>query len=543
MKKISVFVLSLALIVLLVVISCSDNSSDSGDEPIATSWTVMVYGAGNNNLDGANLGTSYIVQDVQDMEKVGSQPGLDIIAMVSSLRLAGGAKYYKVEYHPDENPDQILSPVLEDLGSKDMSNPTQLRNFLNYCKANYPSDKYLLVIDDHGGGWPGSCSDDLGGVGGMLTMPELKSAIAQSELGHVDIVCFHACLMAMAEVAYELRDVADYMTACQFTMPMENVLGANLWLAWLKDNLNASSDQLARKIAEKVYEAAQNKQKTTHFAMIDLSKLFTLGTKVGDLGTYLVNEGAQYWGEVVNAFNQTHYSQYDDIRYVDLSEFANAVKEQEHLQHINLIRNAAESLIATMDEVVPYTNAYFKSGDQVISRSGLNIHFPFTAGQFDSANYVTLEFRNTNWHSFLSVFIPNSGGGGPGEECPTTCAEAGVIQVGQAVTECQFSEGVTQHWGRITLNPGNYRFQLGDFPAGADYDLYTFMQCADFPNNPTGCSGTVVGPEDFGCEITGGVIEIFVLVNAYQPPYGGYTLLITQTGIAEPDNPTIVATE
>ena len=534
MKKISVFAMSLALIILLVVMSCTKKSTDGGDEP-ATSWTVMLYGAGNNNLDVSNNNTSYIIQDVQDMEKVGSQPGMEIIAMVASERTGGQAKYYHVEYHPSENPDQLSSPVLADKGSKDMSDPATLTEFINYCKTNYPANNYLLIVDDHGAGWPGSCTDDLNGGGGDLTMPELKNAIAQSELGHVDILTFHACLMAMVEVGYELRSVADYLTGCQFTMPMENILGSDIWLDWLKHNLNATPYDLAHKIAESVPERAEFKQKTSHYAMINLAEMTSIGSLIGNFGNLLVSEGAAHWDEVVHAWGETHFTQYDNPAYVDLREFANKIKLEPNLSQSNLINTQANEIIASVNNAVPYTRVYFKTGDPTVARGGLNIHFPHQMQDFDSANYVTLDFHNTNWHAFLSTFLHNSGTG-PSPGCPTTCAEAAVFQVGEAIDECQFAEGETQHWGRITLNPGSYRFQLGDFPAGADYDLYSFMQCSDFPNNPTGCSGEAEGPEDFGCNVTGSAIEVFVLVNAYQAPYGGYTLLITQTGETLPED-------
>ncbi|MFH1010360.1 MAG: clostripain-related cysteine peptidase [bacterium] len=624
--------------------SVSDTSNDNFS--IVAAWTVMMYGAGNNNLDVSNNNTSYIIQDVQDMEKVGSQPGMDIIAMVASQRTGGRAKYYRVEYHPNENPDEISSPMLQDLGSKDMSDPATLKDFINFCKANYPANRYLLVIDDHGAGWPGSCTDELNGGGGELTMPELKNAIAQSNLQQVDIVTFHACLMAMVEVGYELRNVASYMTASQFTMPMQNVLGADLWLAWVKDNLGASPSDLAQKIAEKVSQAAQNKQKTCHYAMIDLSQMNNLGARIGTWGNYLVTETGNYWNEVVHAWGQTHFTQYDNPAYVDLREFANKVKLEEHLAQINLIRNGADSVIAAVNAAVPYTNVYVKPGDPNVPRGGLNIHFPYQMQDFDSANYVTNEFRATNWHAFLSTFLRSSGtsgtpgisvnptslpfgqvtvGGsstlqlnvsntgdanlvvsqvacpqgfstdfpgtatlGPGEQgqlnvtfspaaqqaysgnlqiasnaptsptvvpvsgqgvtgqvsCPTQCAQAAAYTVGQTISQCQFSQVGEWHWFRTTLNIGTYRFQLGNFPAGADYDLLTYMQCADAPNNYTECSGQSENPptEDFQCTVTGGAVQLFIGIRCYQGPVGGYTFIVSQIGFApEEGTPRIAA--
>jgi len=553
----------------LLALSCSkDNGGDDGGG--TAQWTVMMYGAGNNNLDVSNNNTSFIIQDVQDMEKVGSQSGLNIIAMVASQRTGGQAKYYHIEYHPAENPDQISSPMLADKGTKDMSDPATLKEFINYCKANYPAQKYLLIVDDHGAGWPGSCSDELNGGGGLLTMIELKNAIAQSDLQRVDIVTFHACLMAMVEVGYELRGVASYLTACQFTMPMQNVLGADLWLAWLKDNGAASPADLAQKIAEKVRVAAENKQKTAHYAMVNLAEMQALGARIGTFGNILVTEGGQHWDEVQHAWSQTHTTEYDNPAYVDLREFANKIMAEPTLSTINLVRNAAQDIISGVNSSVPYTATYFYPPDQPVPRGGLNIHFPYQLAQFDSANYVTLDFRQTNWHAFLSTFLA-AAGPPPAQgrccynnnqscavntqadcaalsgdwtqdldcntpcqqtaSCPTQCAQAAQITVGQTISQCAFTDQIHQHWFRVTLNPGTFRFQLGGFPGGADYDCYTFLQCSDYPNTPTTCIGEAVGPEDFTCTVQGSAVEVFVIINAYQAPYGGYTFSITQTGV------------
>jgi hypothetical protein len=555
----------------LLFLSCSKDEGDEGPGP--AQWTIMMYGAGNNNLDVSNNNTSFIIQDVQDMEKVGSQTGLNIVAMVASERTGGQAKYYHIEYHPAENPDQLSSPILADKGTKDMSDPATLKEFLNYCKANYPAQKYLLIVDDHGAGWPGSCSDELNGGGGMLTMIELKNALAQSDLQRVDIVTFHACLMAMVEVGYELRSVVSYLTACQFTMPMQNVLGADLWLGWLKDNSGASPAELAQKIAEKVRVAAENKQKTAHYAMINLAEMQTLGARIGSFGNILVTEGGQHWDEVQHAWSQTHTTQYDNPAYVDLREFANKIMAEPTLSTINLVRNAAQDIINGVNSSVPYTACYFYPPDQSVPRGGLNIHFPYQLAQFDSANYVTLDFRQTNWHAFLSTFLRAAGpppaqgrccydnnqscavntqaecaalGGNwtegldcntpcqQGTNCATQCAQAQRLTLGTAVTNCQFAAVNDVHWFVVAVAaPHTYHFQLGNFPQGADYDLYTFLSCSDFPNNPFGCSSSSVGPEDFTCQISSGAGDLLVAVHAYQGPAGTYTLLISQQSLRD----------
>ncbi len=554
-----------------LIVSCkSDDGGDDGGSGQAK-WTIMLYGAGNNDLDQANNGTSYIVQDVQDMEKVGSQSGVNMIAMVSRYGGGGNARYYHVEYFPNENPNQLSSPELQNLGTKDMSDPQTLRNFLNYCKANYPADRYQLIIDDHGAGWPGSCSDDLAGAGGLLTLPETREAIASSDLGRVDILTWHACLMSMTEVAYELRSVCDFMTSCQFTMPMENILGADLWLGWLKDNQDASDENYARKVVESVITRAQFKQKTTHYALIKMSEMQNLGAALGNFGNILVSEGGAHWNEVLQAWNTTHSTNLDNPKYVDIREFTNNIQAQPNLSTSNLINQNAVAVRNALNAAVPFTDTYFHTPDQPVPRGGLNVYIPYQLDQFvpDSVNYSSLQWRATNWHGFISTFVRSLGGGqdptgrccynnntqcadgatqaecatvagvwtegatcaqgcgGGGNQCATTCANAQAITLGQVYScDLQGARGAA-NWFKVNITTGQYRFEMAT-GNGNDYDVYTFAPC----ESQLGCLSEATGTtEDFTCDFNGsGELSIAV---AIWDGSGPFDFRVTQVGIVD----------
>ena len=48
-----------------------------------------------------------------------------------------------------------------------------LSYFINYGKQNYPADRYLLWIYNHGGGWKGACMDDTNNDP-LLTMDDFQ---------------------------------------------------------------------------------------------------------------------------------------------------------------------------------------------------------------------------------------------------------------------------------------------------------------------------------------------------------------------------------
>ena len=63
-------------------------------------------------------------------------------------------------------------------GEVDMGDYATLRDFIAYGKANYPADRYLLALYDHGGGWAGACTDVTNG--GWLLMDDIRRALDET---------------------------------------------------------------------------------------------------------------------------------------------------------------------------------------------------------------------------------------------------------------------------------------------------------------------------------------------------------------------------
>ncbi len=407
MRKAYPYIMCLVAILLaaaFMLVQCGGGSTNPSSD--SAKWTIIGYLDGNNDLDNSQNNTSYVISDIHEMEEIGSTDDVQVIVMLGCLKTGGLCKYYHIEQHTSEMPDSVSSTVLEDMGTKDMSDPTSLKDFVKYCVDNYPAEHYMLVIDDHGGGWRGACVDEQNGAGDMMTLPEIRSALTYSDAPKFDIIVFHACLMSMVEVAYELKGCSNYMAACQFTMPMESVLGSQEWLGGLKQDPDLSAYELGQNIVDAVYNAGQNKGKLIHMALTDLSKVTDLSANIATLGNHLITETGDYWSEVSHAWGETHYTQYDDEAFVDLREFVKKVLQEDHLKENLLISADANTVIDAVNAAVPYT----KTNVAGLTRGGLCIHFPFRESDFDSANYVKTAFRATNWHNFLSEFIKRAGG-------------------------------------------------------------------------------------------------------------------------------------
>jgi hypothetical protein len=221
--------------------------SDSGPAPVSNftppvpasgsgqTWTIMLY----QDADDKILEKDIFV-DFNEAERIGSS---DRVRIVSQLdRFAGafqgdenwtGARRYYVTQ--DNDLSRISSQVVQELGEVDMANGQSLVDFVQWAATNFPADHYVLILSDHGMGWPGGWSDpDPGGrdsgrsplasrLGANIYLNELDDALGQSRqaagIEKFEIVGMDACLMAQLEIMTALQPHARFAVASEETEP------------------------------------------------------------------------------------------------------------------------------------------------------------------------------------------------------------------------------------------------------------------------------------------------------------------------------------
>ncbi|HVU02844.1 MAG TPA: clostripain-related cysteine peptidase [Polyangiaceae bacterium] len=179
-------------------------------------WTFMVYMIGNNNLSRAAW------SDINEMETVGSTSSVNIVAEIEfseqyswnlSDNLLGTTFRLPVSY--DGDPSSAPSFADSDqLGDVNMSDPTQLTQFIRWGVEHYPAKHYALVMWNHGAGYNEAFTDG----GKVMSLKDLVTGIRDSG-EHLDLLGFDACLMGMHEVAYAMRGVADFMVGSEEVEP------------------------------------------------------------------------------------------------------------------------------------------------------------------------------------------------------------------------------------------------------------------------------------------------------------------------------------
>lgn len=118
--------------------------------------------------------------------------------------------------------DGKIEKVMDLEGMSSMEEPANLEDFIKWTAENYPADRYMLVLWDHGGGVPyGYGVDqlqhrtDLDDVEG-LRVTDVAQSIANTGL-KFDLIGFDACLMQDIEIASSLEPYADYYLASEET--------------------------------------------------------------------------------------------------------------------------------------------------------------------------------------------------------------------------------------------------------------------------------------------------------------------------------------
>lgn len=398
------FVLIFVLVLILITTGCIGVAPPNAN---LSEWTVMIYLDADNNLESAGI------NDLNEMEMVGSSSDVNIVVQVDripySVLAANNQGYFddtsngdwtntrRYYITQDSDPYQISSDLKSDLGELNMGDPQTLIDFASWAVANYPAKKYLLVIWNHGGGFRSTSLtkdiawDDTSG-GDRITMPELEyalSAISIQAGKNIDIVGMDACLMAMTEVAYQIKDYVDILVASEENVPNDGWPYDTI-LDQLVVNPTTSPEQLATDIVDKYIYSYPSYDVTQ--SAIDLSHMDTLATQLSNLALTIMSDTLTPKNIYINASYSSQY--YDDYDFIDLYDFSNQLLAYSNSLEV---KNIALSIQQTLNYAV-IKSEY--NGGSVSSSKGLSIYFPYYSYDYYYNN--TNFSQDTLWDEMLS---------------------------------------------------------------------------------------------------------------------------------------------
>ncbi len=333
-------------------------------------WTVMVFVNAKNNLE------SYGLKDINEMEMVGSSDKVNIIAELGRIKgytsadgdWTGCRRYYVTK---DNDKNKITSPIVMERTKCDMGSWEYLVDFANWTKTNYPAKRYVLIVWNHGSGWDkgGDIMDLLVDKGisyddethNNITTPQLRMVL--EKVGGVDIFAMDACLMQMAEVAYEVKDYAKYIVASEETEPADGYT-YNTWLDPLVKEPTMDAKKLSIAMVNSYTDHYQSIGQGATQSSLDATKLAKFA-KLGDafIDSLITNNDILVAKNARDKAQKFYYSSNKDIYHfvkliVDTTQVSDVKTKGEEL--LNFMRN--ELIVHNRVYGSKYQNAYGVAG-------------------------------------------------------------------------------------------------------------------------------------------------------------------------------------
>lgn len=408
-------------------------------------WTVLFYMDGNNNIEGDMLTCFLTTEEVSNIKNI------NLVAQLARAPQHVAHEGYKDQVDGDwsgvrryclspgsavpdwrktytnigEHNGKIDSPVLQDLGSADMSSPETLVDFLKWGIKSYPAKHYMVVLADHGSGFMGALSD----YKSRRNMPllEIQRALhdTRTETGvKPDVLVMDDCLMSQVECAHQLRDETGYYVATESInyscFPFQGIL---------KDAAAKGGDLSPREFASLIVKDSEKLEHSIP-TMAALNPGATIpiaqsAKKLADalLATAIPPEAIR------GVFADTQYGSPDAGGYKPYEDFRD-IKHMAYLLSTDLrvsddeVKKAAAGLYNVLSEGTMaqeyHDKNFYRGTPGVDSVSGLSIYLPTDCYMDHRHSYPTdMEPKNiepyykatdfakeTGWDKVLERFFP-----------------------------------------------------------------------------------------------------------------------------------------
>jgi hypothetical protein len=270
---------------------------DETEEVMIKDWTLLLFWDADNNLEFC---TEFALATWE--AALTTDDDVSVVAMVDMLAENGTWIY---EIHDG------TSEAVETMPEQDMSDSNVLKDFVLYGMRNYPAEKTMLVMQDHGYSWRGLCVDETDG-GDIMTIDAMAQAIrdARSEndgIG-VDILAMDACSMATIEIAYELRETVPWFVASQSVVPYDG-LPYDMMIRSLVEEPEMSAESFSSLIVDQYLEYYSSKTDYDHIYPYDQDFI-----TISAFNMSLVDELGERFIELTEALEPLVATHADDIK-------------------------------------------------------------------------------------------------------------------------------------------------------------------------------------------------------------------------------------
>ncbi|MEQ1935220.1 MAG: clostripain-related cysteine peptidase, partial [Fimbriimonadaceae bacterium] len=362
-------------------------------------WTIFVF------LNAANDLNSFSPLNVNQMETAAGNPDVRYVLQwkQSTTRFPNssfdGTRRYLVS--PDTTA-AIASELVQDMGSGvDMGKPQTLKDFLDWAKTYYPADHYGVIIWNHGNGWRRKPEKQTRAVsyddetGNAIQIWELQAGMAGH---HFDFIAWDSSLMQMQEVAYEVRDKADFIVGSEESPPAEGYRYDALFSVF-RDNPNGTPRDLTKAFVDTTLGYGGYAGRKITQSVLDPTKLPALATATNTLAQQLLANGPALSSIIpsIRLSAQSYSQQSTPPRYYrDLVDVCLKLESQ------TAIPGVLNACVAVRNAV---SQAIVWEGHNSSSAGSRGISIDFTPGNVflsSATDYGRMKFANdTLWDDWL----------------------------------------------------------------------------------------------------------------------------------------------
>jgi hypothetical protein len=403
-------------------------------------WTVMVWMAGDNDLEA--FGDS----DLRELKTVGCTSAVDVLVQFDRMRDAHTRRYHV------RKGTSLGADAVADLGETNTGDPKVAADFFTWGIAQYPAERYLAVLWNHGSGIDESDIYERAKARGMrvqrrgqptakvlprsharaivsrsyrralfastvdqaidekaiaiddtsrdfldnIELQRVLTTVSQKTKRKIDLVGFDACLMNMVEIAYQLRGRAGYIVGSEETEPGDGWPYDKI-LADLAAHPTLTPAQLGTRIVRR-YVASYGAVGVTQ-SLLDLAQTPALAKAVDALGKALLKAlpDAGEYAAVTKAVNATQSYALPD--FLDLHDLAEQLRQRVASP---AVKDAAWATRRAPAGPAPFVVAEGHKGATVARSHGAAIFFPRGRAQ---VAYARLDFaKQTAWGNFLNAY-------------------------------------------------------------------------------------------------------------------------------------------
>lgn len=248
-----------------------------------------------------------------------------------------------------------------------MTDPDTLTSFIKYSADNFPANRYMLILWDHGSGSiMGYGYDEKYPNNSSMSPDKISAALRNSDI-KFDFVAFDACLMANLETAVAIEPYADYLIGSEETEPADG-WNYKYWISTLDSNTSIPTIELAKQIIDDYVDtnAKENRGAEITQSIIDLGEL------VANIKEPLIKFSeatkdklnSDQYQEIGNARGNTkEFSAEYDLGQVDLIDLAKCFNVDGSTELINAIKSAVK----------------YNKTENISDSYGLSAYFPYSS--------------------------------------------------------------------------------------------------------------------------------------------------------------------